>query len=72
MTDTHLKIEIDGERGSVTYEGDTLKLAKAIIKIAKEDDEFAVALNVGMMLLRDNMKAIEVKKQLISFINLNK
>lgn len=72
MIDTHLKIEIDGERGSVAYEGDTLKLAKAIIKIAREDDEFATALNTGIILLRDNMKAIEIKKQLIGFINPNK
>ena len=72
MADTHLEIVIDGEKGSVTYEGDVSKIMKALVKVAIQDDEFAIAFNTGAILLRDHIEAIKLRDEMIGFIIPNK
>lgn len=69
MADTHLEIVIDGDKGTVTYEGDVTKIVKILVKLAKEDDEFALAYNVGAFMLRDHLNAIRLRDEMIGFIN---
>lgn len=70
MKNTHLNIEIDENgKAKVTCSGDMAKIARAIVRLARHEEEFAVALNAGTIALRDHFEAIRVRDEMIGIIN---
>lgn len=66
----HLNISIDENgKAKVNYSGDMAIMARAIIRLATRDEEFAVALNTGVIALRDHTEAIRLRDEMIGVIN---
>lgn len=66
----HLNVVIDETgKAKVNYSGDMAKMARAIIRLATKEEEFAVALNTGIIALRDHIEAIRLRDEMIGIIN---
>lgn len=73
MADTHLEIVIDETgKAKVTCSGDMASLAKAVILLARCEEEFLMVLNIGLIMLQDDIKAAQVRDEMIGFIIPNK
>ena len=69
---SHLEITVDESgRVKLTYSGDQSKLARAVIKLAKHEEEFAIALNIGTIFLQDDLEAIRLRDEMVGIINNN-
>jgi len=67
---SHLNIVIDESgKAKVNYSGDLDNLARAIIRLARQEEEFAVALNIGVIALRDHLEAIRLRDEMVGIIN---
>lgn len=57
--ESYLKIVIDETgKAKVNFSGDLSKISRAIIHLARKEEELAAALNTGIIALRDEMVGI--------------
>lgn len=64
-----LSVEIDDTgKANVSGFGDMAQAARAIIRFARTNEEFLLTLNVGMILLNDDIRAAEVRDEMIGMI----
>lgn len=64
----HLRIEITPEKTKFDFGGNLIRIAEAIARLAKFQPEFAVALNVFMLDLEDDLKSEIIGDELIDMI----
>lgn len=66
----NLNITIDESgKAKVNYSGDMAQMARAIIRLAKKEDEFLLSLNIGMIFLQDDLEAIRLRDEMVGIIN---
>jgi len=65
---TVLEIRISNERTTYTYGGCMNKLAKAICKIALNNELFHNALNAAILEMNEDIEATKVRDEMIGFI----
>lgn len=64
-----LQIRIpDNHSASITFGGDMAAIAREIGHIARDNEEFALALNMAMIAVNDERRAIEIRDEMIGFI----
>lgn len=64
----NLTIDENG-KAKFNYAGDMALIARAIVRLARHDDDFAVALNAGMVTLLDDLEAIRLRDEMVGIIN---
>lgn len=70
MNKAHLLLVVDQDgKAKFNYSGDMALMARSIIRLARHDEEFAIALNTGMITLQAEMEAIKLRDEMIGFIN---
>ena len=63
-----LEIKIYDERECFTYGGDLHKIARAIARIGLKNDEFALALNLAIAGMNEELEAKRLRDEMIGFI----
>lgn len=66
---TMLQIKIRDYKTTVTYGGDVAAIAREIGRIAFENEEFALALNLAMIPVNEELTAIRLRDEMIGIIN---
>lgn len=67
-----LQVRISGDTQSVTYGGDMAKIARAIVRIGMRNEEFALALNLAVTGMNEELEAERLRDEMIGFIIPNK
>lgn len=68
--EAYLKIVIDESgKAKVNFSGDLSKISRAIIHLARKEEEFAAALNTGIIALRDHLEAVRLRDEMVGIIN---
>lgn len=65
---TVLQIKIGERSSSIVYGGDMAALAREIARICLEHDEFALAMNVAMIRINEELEAIRLRDEMIGMI----
>lgn len=64
-----LQITIGEYDGSVTYGGDMAAIAREIGRVCLENEEFALAMNLAMIHVNDELTALRLRDEMIGMIN---
>jgi len=68
MTLLQIKIH-DSRSSSIVYGGDMAAIAREIGHLALEHEEFALALNLAMIPVNEQITAIQIRDKMIGMIN---
>jgi sulfur carrier protein ThiS len=66
--DGMLQIKITGDTQSISWGGDMAKVARAVARIGLKNDEFAVALNLAVTGMNEELEAERLRDEMIGFI----
>ena len=65
----HLKIEVTPEKVMYDFGGDLTRVARALAKVGLVNEEFAIALNLAVTGMNEELKAERLRDEMIGFIN---
>ena len=65
---TMLQIKIGDRTCSIVYGGDLAAIAREIGRVCLEHEEFAVAMNLAMIPVNEELEAIRLRNEMIGMI----
>ena len=64
----HLRIEVTPEKVKNDFGGDLTRVARALARVGIQNEEFALALNLAVTGMNEELKAEQLRDEMIGFI----
>lgn len=64
----HLRIEVTPENVKYDFGGDLTRVARALARVGLQNEEFALALNLAVTGMNEELKAEQLRDEMIWFI----